>query len=125
VLLGGDHVARHARGDARCGKGYARYTRGFEEPLCFQRQPLELQRQHLPDALWHPHHVRIRRGAEDPAAPLLDDAVLRQELLDHVYHEERVAIRVLVNDPRQRVRLMRPWQAPPQVRDHCRFTQER
>ena len=97
VLLGGDCVARHSRCDARCGKGCSRHARGFEEPLCCQRQPVELQRQHLPDVLWHPHHVSIGRGVED-----LHDVALRQEFLDDVHHEERVAIRALVDDPRQR-----------------------
>ena len=60
---------------------------------------------------------------EDPAALLLDDAALYQKFLDDVHHEERVAIRVLVDDPRQRGGLLIPWQAPRQVLGHGRLTQ--
>ena len=74
-------------------------------------------------SLWRPHHVSIGRGVEDPAALLPHDTALRQEFLDDVHHEERVAIRALVDDPRQRGAPI-PWQAPRQVLSHCRLTQE-
>ena len=55
---------------------------------------------------------------------MLYDTALCQEFLDDVHHEERVAIRALVDDPRQRGGLLIPWQAPRQVLSHCRLTQE-
>jgi hypothetical protein len=57
-------------------------------------------------------------------ALLLDDAALRQEFLDDVHHEERVTIRTLVDDPRQRGELLVPWHAPRQVLGHGRLTEE-
>jgi hypothetical protein len=58
----------------------------------------------LPNSVWDPRHLSRRSLAQRPQALALDDQALLHQMLDHVHHEQRIAIRTPINERRQGAR---------------------
>ena len=87
---------RGGHGDDR--KLVAGDTGGFERALLPLVETIELSFDQLSNRLGHADFHAIDRHRQSPAAVLRLDEALGDQVLDRVHHEERIALRPLVDD---------------------------
>ncbi len=89
-------------GDCRRSEVKPTYTRGLEYLLCCGAETFELLQQQGAQACWHLLRYGVATVAQAPLAVCFDQQALLQEVVEHMYSEQGIAVRAPVQHRPQR-----------------------
>ena len=101
ALLDRPELLFQACGDARRRELDAGDARDAEEPPLVRIEAVEPALDHLAQVLGHCRRERGLLAIHDPLAASLDHPAVREPVLEHIDHEERAAVRPVVEQARQ------------------------